>query len=232
MKVFYLASVTLILLSAIGCSGNVKRTTAPLTVTIDHSSRSPEIEFQIIVESEGAGRDRHLAGLNALAYLEPETNANELLSVNLRHALLKGKKVRVFNGKANPKGKYKIRFHMTEFTPEAETTSSGGELVDTVLVPLYVVVEHMKVFSGLAIGGDEKIRTSVISFDVQLVNPDGVVVYSKPHKASFQSKISRTGGWTSLSRSTSFATSSGDDVTKFLADKIAEDIYQILDQNK
>jgi hypothetical protein len=59
-----------------------------------------------------------------------------------------------------------------------------------------------------------------------------VVVYSKPHKASFQSKISRTGGWTSLSRSTSFATSSGDDVTKFLADKIAEDIYQILDQNK
>jgi hypothetical protein len=218
----------LLLLLITGCTPNIYRTAAPLTVTNELSSADAGRKMEIVVSTEGFERVRHSAQLNALFYLEPETNANELLAIALRRVLLRDKKVHVFRQSDAHKRRYRINLHMTELTPNADTSQSGGELVNQAVLPLYAVVQHLKILTGFSFGSDVKTRSSVLAFDIQLIDPNGTIVYSKPYKAAFQSKITGSGGLASLSDSISFASSSGVDATKFIAEKIATDIYEAL----
>jgi hypothetical protein len=161
----------------------------------------------------------------SLMLFEPSGRANELMSIELRRLLLKDGKVGVYLERELTKSQYRVKIEMTGLISDAGAMENNAQLISPTLGPAWAAVSGIEALSGLSFGGDARAVTSVISFDVQLIDRKGQVVFSNPYSASFQARFSRSGGGASGSEHLTYAASTAADAIRSLAERITKDLY-------
>jgi len=173
----------------------------------------------------GTGKEITIAELVSFG-MDPSRRAEELLALELRRAFVKDGKVAVFAEPHNRGGRYRLAIVCTGISTSVGASTDSRQVLSPETGPAWAVLQGLGSLTNIAVEGDQKSVINTISFDVQLVDGSGVVVFSEPYAASFQARYARSGGIASSSSKTTYAASVGMDAVRVIASHVTSDVYR------
>lgn len=209
-----------------GCSRGTVRTPSELSVRTSHVSSRASGKIGLIVVTEYFRTSGESPIFKAMVGMDPSRRAEELLALELRRAFVRDGKVAVFAEPYNRGGRYRLVIACTGIATGVSASSDSQQVLSPETGPAWAVLQGLEALSNIGVGGDEKSVISTISFDIQLVDGSGAVVFSEPYAASFQARYARVGGVASSSSKTTYAASVGMDAVRVIAEIVTSDVYR------
>jgi len=168
-------------------------------------------------------------------------NISELAAVELRRILFSTSAYNVYSSHEASQHDYTVKVKCTEFVPDTASlqgerklpTTQAASIITIVganmaatapfLGPLGGLIAGFGPLTGIGLGSEIKEINSMLTLDVQLIDRNGSIIYSKPYSAGFNLKVAERGSIVS-SNSKAVASSSAHEAVLAALDIAVKDI--------